>query len=198
VPSALPHDVLVRIFSCLPRGELAVTPGRVSRAWAAAKAQAWAESAAEDEDDDENEEEYEYEDKEWCAPFLPQWYVLETYGAASSNIKLFLRSAAIKNGQMGIVRALYAAHPAAFGASECSTAARWGQLQILKFLHARGCPMSAFTSYMAASGNHMAVLQFCVEQGCPISSWTGACLRQTTPRSARLIAQIAPRFGLRQ
>ncbi len=38
--AAFPHDVLVRIFSLLPRGALAVTPGRVSRAWAAAKKEA--------------------------------------------------------------------------------------------------------------------------------------------------------------
>jgi hypothetical protein len=83
-----PHEVLVRIFSHLPRGALAVTPGRVSRLWAAAKAEAWAalpplKAYSERTSFRALYNNYEDDvDDEQLHPWLPPWYVRAVFPAS--------------------------------------------------------------------------------------------------------------------
>jgi hypothetical protein len=144
VPAALPHDVLMRIFSLLPRGALAVTPGRVSRAWAAGKAQAWAALKESIDGGD--------------APFLPAWYVREAYANASPDAKHKMRWSTVKHGMIDAVAELCAVDGASFGAADCAVAAEWGQLPTLQLLHERGCPLEASTFNAAAFRGHLPVL----------------------------------------
>jgi hypothetical protein len=160
---ALPHEVLVRIFSLLPRGALKVTPGRVNRAWAAAKAEAWTALKP--------AKQFE----RWY-PYCPAWYVRQNYSAAPQEAKSKMRESAIRHGQIELLEELYAADRDSFGSCDCSTAAQCGQLSILQWLRARGSWWCETTCEMAAEYGHFELLKKCVEMGCPIdaSACTGA------------------------
>jgi hypothetical protein len=125
-PATLPRDVLVHVFSFLPRGALAVTPGRVSRAWAAAKAEAWAAlepPAPKDPYADEGE------DLDRRYPFLPEHYLYEAYdGAASYDEKGKIREIAAGHGHLRFL----ARHAWDYDPAAVQTAARLGQLLALR------------------------------------------------------------------
>jgi hypothetical protein len=124
-PATLPRDVLVHIFSFLPRGALAVTPGRVSRAWAAAKAEAWAAlepPAPRDPCADE------VEDVDRRYPFLPEHYLYEAYnGAASHKAQTKTREIAAAHGHLRFL----ARHAWDYDPDAVRAAARLGQLPAL-------------------------------------------------------------------
>jgi hypothetical protein len=174
-PAALPHDVLVRVFSCLPRGALAVTPGRVSHAWAASKAEAWAAVSATPLTWDERRD-----------LFLPPWYLRETYDAAPPEAKGKMRLVAVAHGFMDVVEDLhaadgfmdvvedlYAAEPESFNAHACYWAAKKGQLPMLAWLVERGvrCDKERCAD-AAARGGHLHTLTWLVERGAPLDEWT--------------------------
>ena len=55
-----------------------------------------------------------------------------------------------------------------WGKSEaCAYAARGGHLEMVKFLHEKGCPWDADTTKGAAGGGHLDMLKFLHEKGCP-------------------------------
>jgi hypothetical protein len=90
---ALPHEVLVRIFSLLPQEVLAVTPGRVSPAWAAAKAEAWA--AVRDTRGSQ-------------PPYLPSWYIRSTFEQAPEKHQQAMMMAAVFHGDLDILPFMHA------------------------------------------------------------------------------------------
>ena len=51
-------------------------------------------------------------------------------------------------------------------------AAAKGQLEVLQWLHANGCPWNADTCAWAAKGGHLEVLQWARENGCPWDNLT--------------------------
>jgi hypothetical protein len=154
--NALPHDVLVRIFSLLPRDALAVTPGRVSHAWAAAKAEAWAAAAPKRAPRQPDDSGYDSEDNELefarCRPFLPPWYVRSVYGAAPRAAKLVMIHAACYHGQLDVVAELYAADSELLtsDAQACNEAALGRQLSVLRWLRQNNCPWDRVTHIIAA------------------------------------------------
>jgi hypothetical protein len=144
----------VRIFSLLPRGALAVTPGRVNRAFAAAKAEASAALAP-------------ASSIEKFSPLLPGWYVLEAYSRASDVAKGTMRRAAAVHGQLDVIAELHAADSRSFNSEHCSSAAEAGQLPVLQFLRARGVPWDRWTLCFAARGGDRGVIEWCLEHGIP-------------------------------
>ena len=48
----------------------------------------------------------------------------------------------------------------------CSNAAMNGQLEVLRWVHANGCPWDAATPAYAAENGHLEVLQWAVTNGC--------------------------------
>jgi hypothetical protein len=57
--------------------------------------------------------------------------------------------------------------------SACSHAARWGNREVLEWLHNTGCPWQE-TACAAARGGHLDELQWAREHGCPWNAWTCA------------------------
>ncbi|WZN62947.1 hypothetical protein HKI87_06g44920 [Chloropicon roscoffensis] len=55
----------------------------------------------------------------------------------------------------------------------CDLSAYGGQLEVIKWLRAKGCPWGTRTSFMAAQGGHLEVLQWMRAQDppCPWTSW---------------------------
>ena len=49
----------------------------------------------------------------------------------------------------------------------CSRMARNGNLELLKFLHEKGCPWNEETCWSAASNDHLECLKYAHENGCP-------------------------------
>jgi hypothetical protein len=175
--AALPHEVLVRIFSLLPRGALAVTPGRVSHAWAAAKAEAWAAAL-----------QTPYNKRR--TPVLPGWYLVERYGAemrrmrglapndygaeytASHVARHTMRFAAALYGAADVVRALCAMDAKSFDSYTCSLAAKAGRFSIVKLFHELGCEWDERTCTRAAANGDFRMLRWCVAQGCEVNENT--------------------------
>jgi hypothetical protein len=158
----LPHDVLVRIFGLLPRGVLAVTPGRVCRAWAAAKEEVWAAALAPAALEACNRFYKKYR------PYLPLWYVRGIWSDASHNAKFTMMTGACFHGLMDVVKELCAvAPPAFFGIGPCDAAAKAGRLHVLVFLRERGFEWNEWTCSVAAAGGHLDVVMFLCEHGCP-------------------------------
>ena len=56
-------------------------------------------------------------------------------------------------------------------------AARGGHLEVLRWAHEHGCPLSVITCSEAASGGHLRVLQYAREHGCPwdVGAARGTC-----------------------
>jgi hypothetical protein len=53
--------------------------------------------------------------------------------------------------------------------SACVEAARTGHLDLLRWLHSRGCPWGAQAGLHAARAGHLEVLKFLKEHGCPLT-----------------------------
>jgi hypothetical protein len=158
----LPHDVLVRIFGLLPRGVLAVTPGRVCRAWAAAKKEVWAAelAAAAALGDRAPDEKYR--------PYLPLWYVRGICSDAPHAAKFTMMIGACFHGLVDVFEELgAAASPEMYGTRPCVAAAAGGQLDMLVFLRERGFSLDGLTYEAAAEGDHLDVVMFLCEHGCP-------------------------------
>ena len=51
--------------------------------------------------------------------------------------------------------------------ASCSTAARVGRLDLLKYARKKGCDWDEFTCRRAAEGGHLHVLKYAHENGCP-------------------------------
>jgi hypothetical protein len=136
VAAALPRDVLVRIFSFLPYDALAVTPGRVCRAWAAAKADTYAAAL-----------QHSRPLHERWRPFLPLWYVRSLGAARMPNIIY-----ACFHGQLDVVAEVFEEGREWFDATACDMAAAGGQLQTL--------------IWSAAKHGQLKILTWLVEQGC--------------------------------
>jgi hypothetical protein len=131
----LPHEVLVRIFSFLPRGALAVTPGRVCRAWAAAKADAWAASQPADDLDADVHPFFANVDPDQQIPFLPEHYLREAYGGASSKARVTMNWIAVRHGLIGFVAEMLDPRDLLRNGYACHLAARFGQLPVLRWMH---------------------------------------------------------------
>ena len=54
----------------------------------------------------------------------------------------------------------------------CSAAARWGRLDVLKWLRANGCPWNVFSCVKAAEGGQLEVLKWLKENGCEWNTYT--------------------------
>ena len=52
------------------------------------------------------------------------------------------------------------------GSTACHAAASGGHLEVLKYLHEKGCPWNKKTCMYAASGGHLEVLKYAIENGC--------------------------------
>jgi hypothetical protein len=178
--NALPRDVLVRVFSLLPPGALAVTPGRVCRAWAAAKAEVWAAAQAAaaaaalarpaDEDDDEYAT-FLREDDVRCHPWLPPWYTRRMYAHVPPHAKRTLLWGACFHGQLDALADFYAAERdrAWFTSADtgaCSVAAGGGRIDVLKYLRRRGVEWEAQACSQAAEGGKLDTILFPKQQGC--------------------------------
>jgi hypothetical protein len=163
--AALPHDVLVRIFSLLPRGALAVTPGRVNRAWAAAKQQAWAEWVAMRP----SLVRRHIFDESQC-PFLPLWYARSIYGSATKNQKLAIVNGACFHGQLDVMAELYAVDHGSFGLGACNAAAGGGQLSALQQLRQWRCPWNSGVGSIAAYEGHLQLLEWARAHGCTVDA----------------------------
>jgi hypothetical protein len=178
----LPHDVLVRIFSFLPRGALAVTPGRVNREWAAAKAEAWAAACARPPPEKLVVlRPWHYNNKHYPAdapPLLPPWYMHEQFEAAASNNKLkkAIAVAAVYHGQVDVIEHLHARDGSLFldiGPYACFMAALGGQLEVLASLREQGCEWEDDQMCRAAArGGSVPTLSWLCEQGCPCDAYT--------------------------
>lgn len=59
-----------------------------------------------------------------------------------------------------------------FDARTCAAAAAGGQLRVLEWLRARGCPWDIETCSGAASGGQLRTLRWLREEGCPWQEWT--------------------------
>jgi hypothetical protein len=174
--AALPHDVLVRIFGLLPRGALAVTPGRVSHAWAAAKAEAWAASqaaaaalaAAPAADDNPYATWLQEDDVKWH-PFLPSWYVRSIYASATSDARVKMISGACFHGQIDLVAYLFVVQGEFFRTDPTASclAAGGNQLRVLKWIRKHGCFWDAETCSQAAEGGWLDMLMYLRQNGCP-------------------------------
>jgi hypothetical protein len=173
-PAALPHDVLVRIFSLLPRGALAVTPGRVCRAWRAGKAEAWAAASKADAGAAVGPQYPPYDGE--FDPHLPQWYVRQAFKEASFSVQRSMYMGAVRLGLLDVVADLHAVYPWCVDAA-CVTAAKYGQISMLQWLwpcartyrchwhDERSCAEAA------ARGGHLNVLVWMLEQGCALGSF---------------------------
>ena len=53
----------------------------------------------------------------------------------------------------------------------CTSAARSGNLERLKFAHENGCPWGEYTCDAAADGGHSECLRYALENGSPFSLW---------------------------
>jgi hypothetical protein len=53
----------------------------------------------------------------------------------------------------------------------CSTAARSGQLEILKWFQSLGCLLGGHTTTAAAVGGHLEVFKWCIDKGAPVFYW---------------------------
>jgi hypothetical protein len=153
--ASLPHELLVRLLGSLPLGALAVTPGRVSHAWAAAKADAWAAAVKRDDDD------------AVVFPYLPAWYVLSVYSEAARTAKDTMVQAACFHGQLDVVAELYAAAREPFGPEACSAAAYGGQRRVLEFLRGRGVPWDTRTFHAAANAGNVPLCEWLLQNGAP-------------------------------
>jgi hypothetical protein len=142
--AALPHDVLVRILSFLPPGALAVTPGRVCRAWAAAKKEALAARlaavAALEAQANTKTKRKTYENAEEQQLFLPLWYVRGECGAASDAAKKAMLLGACFHGLADVVLHLLpsAERTHRYCTRACELAASGGHLDVLVSLRQHG------------------------------------------------------------
>ena len=59
-----------------------------------------------------------------------------------------------------------------FDENTCEFAALGGQLEVLKYLHEKGCPWNEGTCANAAEGGHLEVLKYAHENGCPLHEAT--------------------------
>jgi hypothetical protein len=162
---ALPHDVLVRIFSFVPSGELRVTPGRVCRAWAAAQVEAWRLPNLL-----VRGRMYEL----WCPVVLPGWYARSKFPLVSSTGRERMICAAAFHGQLDFLAEFYEMDPSCFtalslGRRACQAAAGQGQLATLRWLRERGVAWDEETCYEASKADRLDVLKECVERGAPIN-----------------------------
>jgi hypothetical protein len=169
--AAFPHDVLVRIFSLLPRGVLAVTPGRVCRPWAAAKQQAWEATKPPAGETvagislsfgDDGQQFFE----------LPRWYVRGVYGQVSFLAQQCILLSACYHGQLDVVQDVHAmdrgrgrGRSLAASAFACDVAAKGGSVDVVRWLRQRGYPAGASTCYAAADAGHLPMLQFLRQEG---------------------------------
>ena len=61
---------------------------------------------------------------------------------------------------------------AARGTNTCAYAAAGGQLEVLQWLRAEGCPWDWSTCHGAVHYSHVEVLRWARENGCPWTAWT--------------------------
>jgi hypothetical protein len=59
-----------------------------------------------------------------------------------------------------------------WSADTCSTAAQYGHLPALQYLHENGCPWDEYTCFSAAENGHLPALQYLHENGCPWDEYT--------------------------
>jgi hypothetical protein len=158
--------VVSRIISFLPRGALAVTPGRVCRAWAAMKAEAMAALKPADAHDK-------------LVVYFPEYYVREAYARVRHatadggdlpamldyRTKRTLKVAAFRHGFIGFV-VEHADDPGFVDAYAGCVAAAEGHLHILKFLAWHGgCPVDSRMCIPAAAGGRVDVLSWLERMG---------------------------------
>ena len=86
-------------------------------------------------------------------------YAACTLVATVGNVKVMERARADKN-EGGTPKNEW-------GAPTCAAAARGGHLEMLKWLHAHGCPWDEETSTLAARGGHLEMLKWARSEGCP-------------------------------
>jgi hypothetical protein len=166
----LPHDVLVRICSLLPRGVLAVTPGRVCRTWATAKKEAWAAALAAAAAREAWTPDFGSGLRK-SRPYLPLWYVRGVVGHASDYAKWSMMLGACFHGLIDVVEELCAAAPRDFfGIYPCEAAAAGGRLDVLVFLRERGFPSCKLACKAAAEGGYLDVVIYLCKQDGPFSS----------------------------
>ena len=69
------------------------------------------------------------------------------------------------------------------------TAAQFGNLEALKYLHGKGVPWNVWTCREAAANSHLDCLIYTHENGCPWNIWTcnAAATNGHPPASCRLI-----------
>ena len=85
-------------------------------------------------------------------------------------------SAAVAAGNVEVLEHLKTEHGAVFDRAEfCTTAARYGHLNVLQWLRANCCTWNYMTCAFAAIGEHLEVLQWCRDEGCDCD-WRCICI----------------------
>ena len=82
-----------------------------------------------------------------------------------------LQQEAAAKGQLEVLQWLHA-NGCPWNRSTCSGAAGGGHLKAMQWLIANGCPWNADTCAWAAKGGHLEVLQWARENGCPWDNLT--------------------------
>ena len=77
-----------------------------------------------------------------------------------------------KEGQLAMLKWGHA-NGCPWDAWTCAWAARGGHLEVLQWARANGCPWDENTCSFAAGGGHLEVLQWARANGCPWDAWTG-------------------------
>lgn len=99
-----------------------------------------------------------------------QW--LKAVGTFQFQFTQTLYCAAAKNGHVHVLKWCQDNNVGLLDEYTCAHAALGGQLTVIKWLRAHGCPWSARTCWYASLGGHLHVLQYARAQGCPWDSYT--------------------------
>ena len=86
----------------------------------------------------------------------------------------YLLQLAAETGQLEVVKWLRA-NGCPWDEMTCSWAAQGGRLEVLQWLRANGCPWNERTCARAAWGGHLEVLQWARANGCPWDTTTCSC-----------------------
>ena len=89
------------------------------------------------------------------------------------NLYNVLPMKAAKTGQLEVMKWLHA-NGCPWDANTCESAAEGGHLKVLQRARANGCPWGARTCSGAAEGGHLDVLQWARANGCLWDTWTCA------------------------
>lgn len=97
--------------------------------------------------------------------------IVKTHAMDCSNI----RQQAIQHGRIEILESqIQAGKTINNGISICEHAAIFGQIRIIKWARANGCPWDEDTCTIAADSGHLKTLQWLRANGCPWDKWTCA------------------------